>query len=478
MSGKRKNLQSEKKYPVNCPYCWAENEVKRTENFKDVISQSPITRYSNEFPEAKNSFWRFWSSFKYPKGAREGSVKCENCGRDFYVGLFLHGSGDSKNSKDLNYYLKLAKGETEIIKRKFLLEDILDRFCNLLHILNYPIGCFLFILIPCILFWILPNIAFGGLSKISHNYGFFVHFVLFVLMLFFLKHHCKVLKEALNYKKLPLLLSEQYKVSNFSKEAEEAFKGWIFGHPFQRITPPTLCGLVIAATYLVWQISYIINIASTFYETPYLGTYPFTYTSYIVAIISIPFWALIWFIIGNILWIFAATTAFIGLMTRYMPLKIDTLKEMGGIEIFGRMMLSSVYPMAAIGVGIPIMLIWSVCQEFYVLLICILLVLFFVFLIAFGFFYPLLPLHKNLKAEKEKEQDEILNKISLSRIVNGEEIDFKDDTHSHLLLFIFDKISSMREWPFKSDTLAKACSSILVPFISLLINIVILFLNP
>lgn len=476
MSGKRKNLQSEKKYPVNCPYCWAENEVKRTENFKDVISQSPITRYSNEFPEAKNSFWRFWSSFKYPKGAREGSVKCENCGRDFYVGLFPHGSGDSKNSKDLNYYLKLAKGETEIIKRKFLLEDILDRFCNLLHV-EYLLGSFLFILIPCILFWILPNIAFGGLSKISHNYGFFVHFVLFVLMLFFLKHHCKVLKEALNYKKLPLLLSEQYKVSNFSKEAEEAFKGWIFGHPFQRITPPTLCGLVIAATYLVWQISYIINIASTFYETPYLGTYPFTYTSYIVAIISIPFWALIWFIIGNILWIFAATTAFIGLMTRYMPLKIDPLKEMGGIEIFGRMMLSSVYPMAAIGVGIPIMLIWSVGQEFYVLLICILLVLFFVFLIAFGFFYPLLPLHKNLKAEKEKEQDEILNKISLSRIVNGEEIDFKDDTHSHLLLFIFDKISSMREWPFKSDTLAKACSSILVPFISLLINIVILFLT-
>jgi hypothetical protein len=477
MNGKRKNLQSEKKYPVNCPYCWAENEVKREENFKVVISQSPITRYSNEFSEVKTPFWRFWSAFKYPKGARAGSVRCENCGRDFYVGLFPYNSDDSRNSKDLNYYLKLAKGETEIIKRKFLLEDILDRFCNLLHI-NYPIGCFLFILIPCILFWVFPVIVFGGLSKISHDYGFLSHFVLFVLMLIFLKHHCKVLKEALNYKKLPLLLSEQYKTSNFSREAEEAFKGWIFGHPFQRITPPTFCGLVAVAIFLIWQIYYIISMASTFYETPYLGSYPFLYTSYMIAIISIPFWTLIWFIIGNILWIFAATTAFIGLMTRYMPLKIDPLKEMGGIEIFGRMMLSSVYPMAAIGVGIPIMIIWSVGQEFYVLLICILLVFIFMFLIAFGFFYPLLPLHTNLKAAKEKERDKILSRLSLSRMIDEEEIDFKDDTHSHLLLFIYDKILSMREWPFKSDTLAKACSSILVPFISLLINIAILFLKP
>lgn len=463
---------------VKCPYCWADNEVKIAENFKDVISQSPITRYSNKFPEAKNHFWRFWSAFKYPKGAREGSVRCKDCGRDFYVGLFQpYDPGDSKNSKDLDYYLKLAKGETEIIERKFLLEDILDRFCNFSHI-PYPIGCFLFILIPCILFWISPLIIFGGLSKISHDYGFFFYFALFVLMLIFLKNHCKVLKEALKYKKLPLLLSEQYRISNFSKEAEEAFKGWIFGHPFQRITPPTLCGLVIATAYLIWKMNYSINIASTFYETPYLGTYPFIYTSYMIAIISVPFWALIWFIIGNILWIFAATTAFIGLMTRYMPLKIDPLKEMGGIEIFGRMMLSSVYPMAVIGVGIPTMIIWSAGQEFYVLLVCILLVLFFVFLIAFGFFYPLLPLHKNLKAEKEKEQDKILNRISLSRIVNEEVINLKDDTHSHLLLVLYDKILSMREWPFKGDTLAKAFSSILVPFISLLISIVILFLRP
>jgi hypothetical protein len=36
----------------------------------------------------------------------------------------------------------------------------------------------------------------------------------------------------------------------------------------------------------------------------------------------------------------------------------------------------------------------------------------------------------------------------------------------------------MLEWPFKTDTLIKAFSAILVPFISLLINIIILFHKP
>jgi hypothetical protein len=74
---KEKIFNQEKKF-LNCPYCWTKNEVKMAENFK--------------------------------------------------VGLFPYVSCDSKNSKDLNYHLKLAKGETEIIERKFLLEDILDRF--------------------------------------------------------------------------------------------------------------------------------------------------------------------------------------------------------------------------------------------------------------------------------------------------------------------------------------------------------------
>ncbi len=251
--------------------------------FKVVISHPPISQFSSkDFPEVKVPRWMFWA-VKYPKGTREGSVRCKNCGREFYVGLFPYDSDDSKNSKDLNYYLKLAKGETKIIDKNFLLEDILDRFCSLFGV-NYPLGCFLCILIPYILFWISPIATLGGFSKLSHDFGIHFLFILFVLMFILLKRHCKTLKEALNFDKMPILLSEQYKTSNLSKEAEQLCKGWIFGHPFQRIKTPTFCGLAAVVIFLAWQINFTVNIASTFYETPYPGGYPFVYTSYIVAI--------------------------------------------------------------------------------------------------------------------------------------------------------------------------------------------------
>lgn len=296
-----KKLECQNKLHVYCPYCGAnnENEIEKVENFKVVISHPSILRFSREFSEQKIPFWIFWA-VKYPKGGREGSIKCKKCGEDFYVGLFPYDSDDPKNSKDLNYYLKLAKGKTEKIERKFFLEDALDRFGDFLHIKQYPVACLLFISIPCILFWILPIIVLGGFSKISHDYGFFFLFVLFVLMLVSLKYYCIEFKKAFDFKKLPFSLSEQYRNNNLRKQNEEALKGFILGHPFQKITPPTLCGLIAVGVFLIWQINYTINIASTFYETQYSG-FPVTYTSYILSVAVVPFWAMIWFIIGNII---------------------------------------------------------------------------------------------------------------------------------------------------------------------------------
>ncbi len=466
-----KDLNAKENLSVNCPYCWANNEKEIVGNFKVVLSHPPLFRCSKEFPEAKIPFWFFWA-VKSPKGVREGSVECINCHRDFWVGLFPYDSDDPKNSKDLNYYLKLAIGETEVIERKFFLEDVLDRFSDFLHIKNYALACLLFILIPTMLFWILPIIALGGFSKISHDYGFFYLFVLFVLMLIFLKHYCIEFRNVLDFKKLPLPLSEQYKNSTLGKQHEEATKAFVLGHPFQKITPPTICGLVAVAIFLVWQINFTTNIASTFYETPYFGSYPFTYTSYILSVLVIPFWAMIYFIVGNIVWIFMATIALLGLLTRYTSFDINPLKEMGGTEVFGKIMLLSLYPFATVGAGIPVLIIvGSYFQKFYGLLIAIFFVSLFVFLLAFGFFFPLWPIHKKLKEEKEKQKNEILNKISLPTIKEG--MNLKEAMNTNLRLGIFNKISSMHEWPFKFDTLIKAVSTILIPFISLVVNIIL-----
>ncbi len=186
-----------------------------------------------------------------------------------------------------------------------------------------------------------------------------------------------------------------------------------------------------------------------------------------------------------------ATTALLGLLTRHTSFDINPLKEMGGTEVFGKIMLLSSYPFATVGAGIPVLIIvGSYFQKFYGLLIAILFVSLFVFLLAFGFFYPSWHIHKKLKEIKEKEQNEILSKISLSTIKQG--LNFNDDVYANLLLGISNKISSindavyailllgisnkissMHEWPFKVDTLIKAVSTILIPFISLVVNIIL-----
>jgi len=461
---------------VNCPYCWAQNKVESAEDFKVVTSHPPIVEYPSRLCEVKIPFWAFWA-VKYPRGVREGSVKCKNCGHDFYVGLFPYDPDDPRNPGDLAYHLRLVKGK-EKIERKFLLEDVVDRVCNHLPpiVRHYSLACLVIVLVPSMFFWILPIWALGGFAKLSHDYGFFLLFVLFVCMLILLKRHCRELRKGLSLDKMPLSLSEQYKKSNLSKEAEESWKGWIFGHPFQRTKAPTLCGFVGVVMFVAWQIAYAVNISSTFYETPYPGSYPFTYTSYVLTIASVPFWSVIYFIAGNIVWIFIATTGSIGLITEHTKLEIDPLKETGGTEIFGKMMLSSLYPFAAFGAGIPIAVIWSISQELYVLLICTLCVSLFVLSAAFGFFYPLGHVHSRLKERKEEEQKEILGKISLSRIKKGE-MDIKEIVYVDLLLDTSNKVSSMHEWPFKTDTLVKAFSAILAPFASLVIGIVTLYLK-
>lgn len=456
-----------KKYAVHCPYCWAESTLKVKGNYDIVTSHPMIVPTSDEFPQAIFPCWMFWVA-KYPIGVREGSTECQSCGRIFYVGLFPYGYDDFRYSTDIKYYLNILR-EKKTSERKFLLEDILDRFSNYFRI-GYPLNCFFFILALFTLFCIIPAIPLRGLSKISHDYG--LPFLLFFsgLMLVFLKHHSMMLVNTLNFQKMPIFLSNQYKDSNLCTQLEENLRGWIFGHPFQMIKPPTFCGLVAVAFFLIWHINYVFNMCSTFHETPFTE-FPITYTSYMSAIISTPFWAMIYFIIGNITWFFFVTTALVGLITRNLPIEINLLKEMGGTEIFGKIVLSSAYTAAAIGAALTINVIWSSGQETYVLLISILLCSIFISLMIFGFFYPLLPIHKELKQKKEVEIDKILKKISLPAIEG--EMNLRDALHTYLLWDLFGKISRMNEWPFRTAIIIRLSSTILLPLTSSIINIIL-----
>ena len=452
---------------IRCPSCWVKNTMEIEGNYEVITSHPIIAPVPQELHNTKIPFWMFWVA-KYPEGVREGTIECRSCGHPFYVGLFPYGHNDPRNKKDLNYYLSIIKGENPI-ETKFLLEDILDHFSKYFRV-KYPLNCFLIGVIFYMSFCMIPGILLGGFSKISHDYLF--PFIMFLpgFMLFFLKRHYMMLQGTLNFEKLPFLLSEEYKGSNLGKQLEETLRGWIFGHPFQKMRPPTFCGLAAIFFLLAWMAFYTVNICNSFYETPYTG-FPVTYTSYVGSVISIPFWILTYFVIGNITWFFLVTNALVGLIARHSPLKINPLKRMGGTEIFGKMVLSSVYMAAVVGAGLPFTVIWGKTQELYVLLLSVVLVMIFVFIMISGFFYSLWPIHQKLGRIKDEETNRILNMVSLPAITK--EIDIRDAIRTHLFLDTSNKVSSMTEWPFKTDTFLKLSSSVLIPIISLIINIII-----
>lgn len=465
------NALQKKEYTVNCPYCWAENTLKVPGDYAMKNAHPPLVAYPEEFNEIKYRRWKFWAVELAP-GTRGGSVTCRTCDRTFQASFFPYDYKDPRNSEDLDYYLGLQKGE-ELTETESLLDDILDRFSRFFGV-KYPWNCFLLFFLLYILFFMIPSIVLGGLSKMLHDPIFPFLAFLFGLMLFLLERHRMKLRNVLNLQKIPLLLSEEYRAHNLSKQFESVLKGWIFGHPCKRVKPPTMCALVSLLIYSVWHVHLILSINRTVLEGPYEG-FPAFYTSYILATVSTPYWAMIYFVIGYLAWFILATTVTIGLLTRNAPLDINPLKEMGGTEVFGEMILSSVYPAAALGVAIPVVVVWSFTKEFYVVIISAVLVLFFVFLILFAFFYPLWPIHNVLKKEKEREVNEILEKISLIEIKGG--MDLESAVNTHLLLDTSSKVSSMLEWPFNTKTLIKLLSSVLFPFLSLLVNVALLQLS-
>lgn len=452
---------------VYCPYCSSKTQLEINGDYRTTNTHPPIVLYSDEFPVTPSPFWKFWQ-IKLPKKAKEGSIVCKSCGRTFNVGLFPYDQDDTRYSPDLNYYLGVKKKDT-LMEKKFLLEDILDWISRSFGV-KYPFNCFLLVFVFYVLFYMIPITAFGGFSKLIHDFMFPSLLFLFTLALILLKKHCSMLRKTLNMEGLPLLLSERYKKSDQGKQYEETLSGFIFGHPYRKFKQPTVCGLISIFIYSMWHIYTVLNVNTTAYESPYTG-FPVYYTSRGAAVMSTPWWFLIYFIAGNLAWVIMGTTALVGLVAKHTPLKVDPLKEMGGTEIFGKIILSSTYLGVTLGVAVPFAVMWHINQELHVLLIKVIVVAVVVVLILFGFFYPLWPIHKMLRQEKKERVDNILDKISLASIEG--EMSLEDVVHTHLLLDVSNKISSMVEWPFKTDTIIKLISTVFLPFVSLIINIMI-----
>ncbi len=452
----------------HCPYCWAKNKIKIEGDYKIIRYHPPDFQV-----EQYNLPLVFWD-IKFPEDIREFSSRCNKCGRDIHVELWPYSIGDKRNSKNVNYYLKLGLGKTNKIDHEFFLESILTRFCKSLRV-NYVIGSFFFML-TLALIWIIPLTITGGLSRVINDYGFLVIFIMSFLMLILLKRHSDILRKYLDCRNLPILLHENYLKSNWCTTLEEmSFKGNVLGHPYSLIKAPTFCGLVAVLFYILWRITIFINTNNFDAFLELTTTYYSFHISFISFLFGIPFWTMLLLIIGNVIWLFLATASLTGLIGRFMPLNINVIKELGGVEIFGKILLSSSYPMATIGVCLPIMLVVGLGFGTLVFLLGLFLIFLFMLMMGIGFFYPLIPIHKKIKKIKENEMEKISNRLDVAYSKIKEDyrkIPEKELLSNHLLISYYNRILNLSEWPFKINTLIKIFSAIIIPLLSFFLNFI------
>lgn len=482
---------------INCPYCWGEND--NPDETSDTVCIAPaMGKLQTEFqsrPKLYNLIFcnlMFWMALVPSIGYKEKGIKCKHCGRIFYISVYdpkkineirnekiaeinllakLKRYFLLKKSEEFEYRLKIVKGKEEADEKeeRFLLEIIFDKFCHIFKLKeeyasHLMLASFLFSLI----FIMFPLAVLYLLHLLDQPeqyfpYGFF-GVILISVTIFFLKKYILEIRKNMNCENLPVLVHENYKKTGYKKDYEMALHGWIFGFPYRKIKSPTIIGMAITG------ITMIAIIFSIFSVNVYL----------------LWFWIVISFVSGNVLWIFLSTTQIVGIMGKY-PLKEyqNPWKDKEMMNIFGKLLLLSVYPMGTIGLFIFIVFIgppWlfhniSIPQMLkYFVIMC------YVAIMTIGFFYPLWNIHKELKNRKEKFKNAILNTIKLDYMLNNtntmqswQKQEKEKIINESALIDLYLKTSTIGEWPFETDIFVKWVATVFIPVGGTLLQMRLIF---
>jgi len=478
---------------INCPYCWGEND--NPDETSDIVCIAPAmgklpTEKFQSRPKLYNLIFcnlMFWMTLVPSIGYKEKGIKCKHCGRIFYISVYdAKKINEIRNEKiaDINllakikryfllkkygefeYRLKTVKGEypkTDEKKEKFLLEIIFDKLCHIFklkeeYMSHLVLASFLFSLIflgfPLAVLYLF-HLFNQPEQCILH--GFF-GVILISVAIFFLKKYILEIRKNMDCENLPILVHENYKKTGYKTDYEMGLHGWIFGFPYRKIKSPTMMGIISTAVFLIllFQLNFISDI--------YL----------------LWFWIITSFISGNILWVFLSTTQIVGLMGKY-PLKEyqNPWKDKEMMNIFGKLLLHSLYPAGTIALLIFI-------ELFYIYQISHPVLIFFVICyiaaITAGFFYPLWNIHKELKSRKEKFKNVILNTIKFDYISDSatdwqywQKQEKEKIINESALVDLYLKIQTIGEWPFETDVFIKWIGTVFIPVGGTLLPIVIAY---
>ena len=148
----------------------------------------------------------------------------------------------------------------------------------------------------------------------------------------------------------------------------------------------------------------------------------------------------------------------------------------GGLGIVGKVCLAFTVPMTVVGVTLATSFILHEEKIYYNLNIYVLLL--YVIFVIFVFFYPLLTVHKSMAKNKEIW----LNRISpeIHEALTQVEFMLKDVSNDSQLCFArldylksyYKTVESMPVWPYDTNTLSRFFTSVLVPSIMIILELI------
>ena len=181
------------------------------------------------------------------------------------------------------------------------------------------------------------------------------------------------------------------------------------------------------------------------------------------------------FILYRSVWCIVFIRRFLNLVKlKPRPLHPD---KAGGFAIIGRLCFSFTTPLLVIGMVIATSYLFHEEATYFILNTSALLL--YILSAIFVFFFPLSSVHKTMKAAKEEWLDRISLQIhrtliKIDKIPGNDYREFEDEfAKADCLQNYYDTIHSMPIWPYDFRTISKFFTSIMIPTLVFLVQIVI-----
>jgi len=424
-----------------------------------------LTSFPHPFLRSLDDYTRRIYPFIKLKDGLEKENICPNCGKKFSIFLFKQVPKDQQSKRIFD----ICNGEVRTEKNKPLFEKFLKWFFIRFEkiIFNYKIfpttqsiltilSAFILLGIPYCFYLLINGLVYSQLIWSPFDNDIIIIFFLTSLVLIFLFNLIKENDSKLSLNNLDLGLHDNYKRSNWGIAFNESFlKGLAYKStniPLinKSIFRPTFSGLTLDAMYLLYKISYLIFVPSSDY-------------SKIVSVSLIPFWLLVFFIIGYSVNYSISSSDAIRIIIRELNLKVrsctekDNYLELGELwELSIMIFIVITFILFTLIVSLNHLIIFINITQFILVIGNL---LFIMLLMGWIWIASFIELRDKYQIEKNDELTNLKNNLEM--IKNKTDLTIQDSIESTIIISKINSILSKPSWPIRQPYLL-----LLLPLIS------------